>query len=173
MAILNPRIPWNLRMRDRMYHNGTSHPVVQRPLKTFLVHIQIRYIHCIYIIYTLYLHMCTYTYVTWMLACASCTSCSSAGALAIILAFPWVNSIADWFIRIAKLTPTCRLILSKFGCEMKILLMVEIVIFMLLVFGQSRCLSVGLFSTCLSIRLQICIEIFKMKENYSLSVGQF
>ena len=73
----------SLRLRDRMYHNGTSHPVVQRSLKTFLVHIQIRYIHCIYIIYTLYLHMCTYTYVTWMLACASCTSCSSAGALAI------------------------------------------------------------------------------------------
>ena len=32
-----------------------------------------------------------------------------------------------------------------FPWEMKILLMVEIVIFMLLVFGQSRCLSVGLF----------------------------
>ena len=44
-------------------------------LKTFLVHIQIGYIHFIYI----YVH----THVTWMLACASCTSCSSAGALAI------------------------------------------------------------------------------------------
>ena len=47
-------------MRDRMYHNCTSHPVVQRSLKTFLVHIQIRYIHCIYI-YTLYIHICVRT----------------------------------------------------------------------------------------------------------------
>ena len=66
----------NLRLRDRICHNGTSHPVVQRSLKTFLVHIQIVYIHCIYF---------THTYVTWMLACASCTSCSSADALAMNL----------------------------------------------------------------------------------------
>ena len=49
----------------------------------------------------------------------------------IILAFLWVNFIAVWIIRIAQLTSTC-LILSKFCCEMKILRLVEIVIFMLL-----------------------------------------
>ena len=60
----------------------TSHPVVQRSVKTFLVHIQIVYIHCIYFTYT-------HTYVTWMLVCASCTLCSGAGALAnMMLAWP-------------------------------------------------------------------------------------
>ena len=45
-----------------------------RSVKTFLVHIQIGFIHCIYIVST-YVHARS-----WMLACASCTSCSSAGA---------------------------------------------------------------------------------------------